>query len=210
MCAVDMAAYLATIERAVRQLLPKMWEDDLQIADAEAAVRAAEQAVEDGYRYVAGILADPYDRDEDGLATMVYWETYFERTDEQNQRTAEVRRAVAERDEHEVSSTMLAASVLELAKRGITMVHVGLQQAPTAPSVGTVALRDLIWQARNQAMHWEDGKLHPPTQACFDALFAEHGSPFDEATKRNLSLKVLRVLKWTDYDSFATDLSRLA
>jgi hypothetical protein len=166
--------------------------------------------VEDGYRYLAGILADPYDQDEDGLATMVYWETYFERTDEQTHREGEVRRVAVERDEHELSSAMLAGMVLELAKRGITMVHGGLQQAPAAPAVGTVALRDVIWQSRNQAMHWEDGKLHPPTQACFDALFAEHGPPFEDATKRNLSVDVLRVLGWTDYDTFAADLTRLA
>ncbi len=82
---------------------------------------------------------------------------------------------------------MLAGMVLELGKRGITMVHGGRDQAPAAPMVGTVALRDLIWQGRSQAMHWEDGRLHPATQACFDALFAEHGRPFDEATSRNLS-----------------------
>jgi hypothetical protein len=100
--------------------------------------------------------------------------------------------------------------VLELGKRGITMVHGGLAQAPAAPMVGTVALRDVIWQGRNQAMHWEDGRLHPATQACFDALFAEHGHPFDQGTNRNLSVDVLRILAWNDYDPFAADMSRLA
>lgn len=140
---MDMATYLASMERAVKHLLPKVWEDDLRIADAETAVHAAERAVEDGYRYVEGILADPYDQDEDGLATMVYWETYFERTEEQTRREGEVRRVAGERDEHGVSSAMLAGMVLELAKRGITMVHGGLQPcAPRAQTPGREKGRD--------------------------------------------------------------------
>jgi hypothetical protein len=207
---VQMQRYLSAIERAASHLIPKVWEDDLKIADAEAAVKRAEQDVEDGYRYVEGWLADPYVEDDEGLATMVYWETYFERTDEQARRQTRVEAAAVERHEHEISSAMLAGMVLELAKRGITMVHGGLQQAPAAPKLGALALRDVIWQARNQAMHWEDGKLHPATQGCFDALFAEHGQPFDQATQRNLSVDVLRVLGWTGYEHFAADLSKLA
>lgn len=205
-----MSTYLSSVERASRHLIPKVWEDDLTIADAEAAVRLAERAVEDGYRYVAGWQADPYLEDDEGLATMVYWETYFERTDEQREREGTVGRARIEQTENEVSTAMLAGMVLELGKRGITMVHGGRDQAPASPMVGAVPLRDVIWQGRNQAMHWEDGTLRPATQACFDALFAEHGQPFDQATSRNLSRDVLRVLRWTHHDHFAADVSRLS
>lgn len=206
----NMEEYLKSVERAVSHLLPKVWEDDLRIADAEAALLQANKAVEDGYRYVQGWLADPYLEDEDGLATMVYWETYFERTDERNARGDVVARTAADRDEHELSSSMLAGAVLDLGKRGITLVHGRLANAPAAPMVGTLALRDLIWQGRNQSLHWEDGRLHPATQACFDALFAEHGSPFDLATGKNLSVDVLRVLEWTGFDRLALDMRRLA
>src|SRR4051794_32055136 len=96
-------SYLTMIERAASHLIPKVWEDDLDIADAKAALRGAEKAVEDGYRYVEGWLADPYVEDDDGLATMVYWETYFERADERTRRGGDVKDAVVERDEHEVS-----------------------------------------------------------------------------------------------------------
>jgi hypothetical protein len=44
--------------------------------------------------------------------------------------------------------------------------------------LGSLALRDIIWQARNQSMHYEEGSFKKALVDLFSMLEAEQGLQF--------------------------------
>ncbi|MCP3176339.1 hypothetical protein MJO47_04425 [Desulfuromonas sp. KJ2020] len=56
-------------------------------------------------------------------------------------------------------------------------------------------LHEIIWQARNQALHWEEGRYRPPVVDCFESL-AREDSVFGQYNCRSLAYEVVLLLKW--------------
>lgn len=111
----------------------------------------------------------------------------------------------------ETSVQALAGAVLQIAKQGIAVVRGDLATCPPGRSVGRDTLKNVIWQGRNQSMHWEENAFHPPVITCFANLHLDFGSEFRLPTTapRSLAKQVLRVLGWTDYKSYEHDLVSL-
>lgn len=61
----------------------------------------------------------------------------------------------------------LAGAILQIAKQGVSLVHGNLSVSPSGRSVGSLALRDVIWQSRNRSMHYETGKYRQPVLDLF-------------------------------------------
>lgn len=76
---------------------------------------------------------------------------------------------------HEASVDSLCGALLQIAKQGISIVHGGLQNAPDGRLVGTASLKAIVWQGRNQAIHYEENNPHPPTAALFQSLENQFG-----------------------------------
>lgn len=49
----------------------------------------------------------------------------------------------------EDSQKSLSGALLQIAKQGISIVHCGLANCPSGRSIGTNAIKKVIWQARN-------------------------------------------------------------
>lgn len=64
----------------------------------------------------------------------------------------------------------------------------------------------MIWQARNQSLHWEDGSFRPPVVACFTALASEVDQVFSNFRARNMAFDVIEMLGWRTIGAFETDL----
>ena len=108
---------------------------------------------------------------------------------------------------HQVAVQAICGSILQIAKQGLSLVHGGLATAPRGRLIGTSHLKDIVWQARNQASHYDEGNFRPPVVALFEALEASHGSSFSLAIheQKNLAKQVVHLLGWTTYDGYIAD-----
>jgi hypothetical protein len=109
---------------------------------------------------------------------------------------------------HRLSAAALASALLQIAKQGISSVHVGPVSA-IGRMIGTQNLSVVIWEARNQAMHWETGEARKPTEACFVTLAREVDPKYAEYRERSLAFDVVEHLGWRNVEAFNTDLGSL-
>jgi hypothetical protein len=105
----------------------------------------------------------------------------------------------------------IAGAIFQIAKQGISLVYGGLGAAPTGRSLGSLSVRDIIWQSRNQSMHYEEGNPKKPVSDLFATLEREHGPHFSLVTHagQNRAKQVLDVLAWTSYESYLQDMQTL-
>lgn len=112
---------------------------------------------------------------------------------------------------HQQAIQALAGAILQIAKQGISVVHGGTATAPTGRPVGSLFVRDIIWQARNQSMHYEEGTIKKPVTDLFAKLEAEQGTQFSLSAhpKQNRAKQVLDLLGWSSYSAYLQDMQAL-
>jgi len=204
---MDMSAYLAEMQHAVTELVALVWAEHSAAERALARLQELERETKRGYDRVQALVLDEFD--DDGTATATYWDTYFGPDKERFHAASaveEVETTLAARD---FSRCALASSLLQYGKQGISIVHGDLASAPAARQLHGVELKQLIWQGRNQAQHWEDGKPHKAVIACFDKLKAVD-VVFTDYSQRSLAFEVIRLLQWNDWTAFERDMLSLA
>lgn len=182
---MDMNTWLAETQHAVASLIPVVWQEQVNFEEALQRQMPLEAATEEGYRR-AQAFAD--DLDDDGLATAIYWETYFGADKDRFEaaKATEEKRQILEA--RLFARAALASAILQIGKQGLSAVHGGLEAAPPSREVHGIQIKDLIWQARNQAMHWEEGKPHKAVQECFETL-AQSDQVFSEFKERSLAFE---------------------
>src|SRR5205085_1103080 len=120
------------------------------------------------------------------LATGMYWETYFGEDKELYHNDKEREELVNLIATHALSVGSLAGSLLQHAKQGVSLVHGKPEKCPAGRSVGSQDLKEVIWQGRNQAIHWEEGKFKQSLEKCFESLRKDFGPVFADYKKRNM------------------------
>jgi hypothetical protein len=112
---------------------------------------------------------------------------------------------------HQQATQAITASVLQIAKQGLSIVHGDLAAAPQGRSIGSLPIRDVIWQARNQALHFEEGSFSKPVTTLFSVLEAEQGPQFSLANhpKQCRAKQVLVLLGWDSYENYIADMVTL-
>ena len=203
--ALDMNTYLQEMEHAVASIIPLIWAEHQAVEEAETTLRKHEAETKRGYQQAQAF--DDLDDDE-GLATAIYWETYFGPDKKRYHAEGALARAEAAVAAHAFSRSALSSSLLQYAKQGISAVHGDLAAAPTARQIHGLELKVVIWQGRNQASHWEEGKPHPPVVACFETLKAAD-TAFTDYRTRNLAFEIVRLLGWNDWATFDQDMRSL-
>lgn len=111
-----------------------------------------------------------------------------------------------------VALPALATTILQIAKQGITIVQGELASCPDGRAIGGQRLKNVIWQGRNQAMHYDDpASYRPPMIQCFQQLRQDFGPQFDLHARpgENLALDVIELLGWSEYDAYEHDLRSL-
>lgn len=206
---MDIPSYLQEIEHAAREALSLVWVEHREVEELQRVVQQLTTQVEDGYRR-ARAWADSEDPDDIMLGAGLQWGTYFgadkQRLDAQENLDQTKQRLAA----REFSRTSMAGSILQYAKQGISIAHGGLAACPDGRMVGSQPLKQLIWQSRNQALHWEEGSPHPPVRGCFDLLAAEFDPKFANYAAENLAFEIISLLEWKTYEDFQSDLQSLA
>ena len=124
---------------------------------------------------------------------------------------SEVAKLQASVGAHQQATQAIAGAIFQIAKQGISIVHGGLGAAPAGRSIGTVPIRDIIWQARNQSMHYEEGRFKKAVIDTFAELEIEQGSQFSLSTHsmQNRAKQVLDLLGWSDYVNYIEDMRTL-
>lgn len=118
-------------------------------------------------------------------------------------------------DAKRVSIDALCGAFLQIAKQGISTIHSGLSGCPDGRSIGTGTgvekLKNVIWQARNQSMHYEEGNYRQDLINCFAKLEISYGNKFSLALNvgKNLAHDVIQELGWKDYLRYESDMASL-
>jgi hypothetical protein len=208
---MDMTGYLENIEYSATRLLEAVWAEHSKLDQLTRRLRALGAQTTAGYERAHAIALDAEDPDDVMLATGAHWETYFGPDRESYHLASEVGDLKQVVDLHAFSVASLAGSLLQHAKQGLSLVHGGLTAIPSGRVVAaTQNLKTVIWQARNQATHWEEGKLTQPVRACFDDLRDNVDPSFGQYHSRCLAFEVVRLLDWTDFGKFKADLLSLS
>lgn len=105
----------------------------------------------------------------------------------------------------------LSMSLLQIAKQGISTVHRQIGNCPLGRNIGTEVLKNVIWQARNQSIHCEEGNPSRKVLQCFANLTADFGSDFDITINptENKAKAIIDKLKWTNYGNYINDMISL-
>lgn len=206
---MPMGSYLHEIRHAVEQLIPLIWEERERLRLLQREVGELSRRTTEGYRQADSWAMNAEDAEDVAMATGLQWETYFGQDKERLHKRAEADPMVQRVAAHHFSAAALASALLQYGKQGISIAHEDLALAPSGRMFGPQALKNVIWQARNQSLHWEDQEFSRSVEGCFDALASEIDRKFGEYRQRNMSIDVVELLEWRDFDAFATDLSSL-
>jgi hypothetical protein len=102
----------------------------------------------------------------------------------------------------EESIKALSGALLQIAKQGISIVYGSLTTCPSGRIINNEPIKNIIWQGRNQSMHFEEGNYKTPTIRCFSNIgLTLH--------VENLAKEIIDLLDWTTYDNYKNDLIRI-
>jgi len=200
--------YLKEVEHAVTTVITEIHHEIDQLAALRSELAKLTAATDDGYRRVEFLAMNP-DLDDDFLGTAIYWDTYFGADKDRFHKNIETESAAQRVAAHEFSISALSGSLLQFGKQGISL-HFGKKRVgcPDGRFLDGMTLHEVIWQARNQALHWEDETFHPPTEACFQTL-AKTAPIFSQYKYRSLAYEIVLLLEWKSLDDFRRDLMLL-
>jgi len=139
----------------------------------------------------------------------------FARTAEAGQEVNQLRSEVAHLQSligaHQIAVQSVCGAILQIAKQGISIVHGGLGNAPPGRTIGMVTLKDVVWQSRNQAVHYEEGNFRMPVLQVFHALEASHGVAFSlqQHAGQSRAKQVVDLLGWNSYEAYLSDARQL-
>ena len=105
------------------------------------------------------------------------------------------------------SMSSLAGAVLQIAKQVLSLRHAGKPELPAARDIGSQKIFEVIWEGRNHAMHWDEGKPKQKVQNMLDALSKDLG--IDIEVGRNNCLSILGALNWRSTEAVVRDLHTL-
>ena len=112
---------------------------------------------------------------------------------------------------HQQAIQAIAGAILQIAKQGISIVHGGVKAAPAGRTIGGARLSDIVWQGRNQAMHFEEGNFSKHVVNLFAILEKEQGEQFSlkKHGKQSMAKQVLHLLGWVEYAAYEQDMKSL-
>jgi hypothetical protein len=94
--------------------------------------------------------------------------------------------------------------LLQIARQGISIVHGG-SVLPVGRPIGTQPLSVVVWEARNQAMHWDDDQLRGRLEECFETLARDIDAKYGEYRAQSLAFEVVELLGWRTVEAFEDD-----
>lgn len=201
--------FLEESKHAIETLLGAIWHEHNEINRLRPILQQLEKQVQTEYDASQHIALNAERPGDIATATGSYWDTYFGPDKERHQVANELEQKQNMENAHEFSRSTMAGAILQIAKQAIGIGH-GSAGWATGRLIGTKHLGEIVRQARNQAMHWEEGNLSAAVLATFAELNGVvPGKGFDSPLVRSLAFEVIEVLGWNSYDAIMSDLGGL-
>ena len=203
-----MHQYLQDTEYAVQHLLRLATDEEVQLKTLTDTLRQTEAQLKiHQWDFQSSDLNEDFS-DAYVMAAYGRAKRAAQETDRPKVEIAKLQASVGARQQ---ATQALAGAVLQIAKQGISVVHGGPATAPTGRTVGTLFVRDIVWQARNQSMHYEEGNFKKALTELFANLETERGPQFSLAAhpKQNRAKQVLDLLGWSSYSAYKQDMQAL-
>lgn len=208
-----MHQYIADTEYAIHGLIDLITSEEKQLTQL--------QSQHDGLirreKHLNQILADaPFNDDMVPLQEQAFAITLHKTREEIDALKNQIIVLQSSIDAKSDSINALCGAILQIAKQGISTVHGKLNVCPDGRSIGVglerEKLKNVIWQARNQSMHYEENSFNQSVIDCFSKLETSYGSKFSLVMNRgrNLAHDVIQELGWKDYSRYENDMRSLA
>ncbi len=207
---VPISVYLNEIEYSIEPIFATIWGERRRLVGLKEVADLAKVA-EHKYRQAEFIQMNAQDADDLMMGVGLHWDTYFGEDKKRFYKEKDGGKLEESIGVHQFAVNSMSGALLQNARQGISIGHRQLANCPDGRMIGSQPLKNVIWQARDQATHhWEDGNLRPPVQNCFNALMNDFDPKFADYTIRNMAFDVIELLGWTDKDNFKNDLMSLA
>lgn len=102
----------------------------------------------------------------------------------------------------EESIKALAGALLQLAKQGISIVHGSPKHCVDGRTIKDEPIKTIIWEGRNQSLHYEEGNFRQPVTNCFNNIGIL-------LRRENLAKEIIDLLNWNTYKQYESDLRTL-
>ncbi|WP_141432435.1 hypothetical protein [Bacillus sp. 03113] len=93
----------------------------------------------------------------------------------------------------------LSGALLQIAKQGISIVHSSLNTCPDGRFIYNEPIKNIIWQGRNQSLHYEEGNFRSPIVRCFQSIGIS-------LINKNLAKEIIDLLEWNTYQKYQDDM----
>lgn len=204
-----MHPYQAQVQHAASSIVQALYNERQELSRVRDEQRAAEAELRDIQLRVSFLSLNP-DLDDDGIGTSEHWRGHFDVAPLADRKKEDADMLASALAAREASTEALATALLHIAHTAMAKINEGLQNTPEGRDIGTLKLRGVVWQARNQAMHhFEEKEQNDFLQNVFDTLANERGPAFKAYKTRNLAFEVVELLGWESMDQFNQDLAAL-
>lgn len=210
--------YLTEIEPAATTVIEEIHREERHVADLSRTLAHLTKATAEGYANVEQInkmdeylsSIPGYQDDDPLLSTAIYWYTFFGVGKERHRTDKDLREAMLRLAAHDFARNAMSGSLLQFAKQGLSIRYgKSLSACPKGRLIGSQSITDVIWQGRNQAIHWEEGQFHSATEATLKQIAKDFCSPYDQYASRSLAYEIVSVLGWQSFADFSKDLLAL-
>jgi hypothetical protein len=203
---VNLSTYISEVEHAVRTVITEVHSEHEILARLQQELAALTAATNDGYERASFLALNP-DLDDEGLGTAIHWDTYFGPDKDRYHKALAVDAARSKIEVRAFSVAALSGNLLQYARQGISLRYgKNRDGCPVGREIASLPLHEIVWQARNQAMHWEEGNPHAPVVRCFDQLASIVSPTFLEYRTRSLAYEIVTLVGWRSVDDFNRDL----
>ena len=205
---MNISDYLNEIQHAVEIIICEIYREYDEVEALKKELEKLNEATDVGYRRAEFLALNP-ELDDEGLGTAAYFDTYFGPDKERFYKPVEIDNATLKLKVHQFSNQALSGSILQYAKQGISLQYGSNNSCPSGRLIDGQELKEIIWQGRNQSLHWEEGTFRKPVEQCFKYL-ANHSDPiFNDYTSRNMAFDVVELLGWKTFNDFSKDMKLL-
>lgn len=206
---MDIASYITEIEYSAAGIIPMIWHEHADLVKIREELASLTRVVEQRYMQAESVAMNAEGPDDVAMAAGMHWENYFGDDKTCHHKAVDSSELQFRIDARAFSVASLCGSLLQIAKQGISVAHGGLGQCPNGRDVRGHHLKQVIWQGRNQSIHWEAGNPHPPVRQLFDSLTANVDSKFGDYPGRNCAFDIVDLLNWQTIDDFKNDMNLL-